>query len=315
MGAKERKGVMDVKQWIGRLLLSIYFCSAGYADHSPLLPRPQQIQYGTGGIAIRPMQIVFSAAPNAGDRFAAEELQSWIRNRTGLEVTIGSYGARVNGRLSVVLDREGTQDEPLAQPGDKPGPNSREAYDLSVTDRGVKIHARSSAGIFYGAQELRQLIEGAGAQAVLPVVEIHDWPSMAYRGTMVDISHGPLPTEKEIKRQIDFLARWKANQYYLYSEDSIELTGYPLLDAEARLTKEEVRRIVAYGRERHIDVIPNFDLYGHQHDLFRTEEYSDMSDQPHGTEFDPRNPKVLPLSADCSPFLWTGPNSFLITHS
>ena len=85
---------------------------------------------------------------------------------------------------------------------------------------------------------------------------------MAFRGTMVDISHGPLPTEKEIERQIDFLSRWKENQYYLYTEDSIELKGYPLLDLDGRLTQDEVRQIVAYGRQRHIDVIPNFDLYG-----------------------------------------------------
>jgi hypothetical protein len=28
---------------------------------------------------------------------------------------------------------------------------------------------------------------------------------------MVDTSHGPLPTEAEIRRQIDFHARWKNN--------------------------------------------------------------------------------------------------------
>jgi hypothetical protein len=200
--------------------------------------------------------------------------------------------------LAIVLDREGATDEPLALPGEKPGPDSREAYDLTVTGQGVKVHARSSAGIFYGLQTLRQLVEGEGSQASLPLVDVHDWPSMAYRGTMVDISHGPLPTEKEVERQLDFLARWKANQYYLYSEDSIELTGYPLLNPDGRLTKEEVRRIVAYGRERHIDVIPNFDLYGHQHDLFRVEQYSDLSDEAHGTEFDAGNPKVMTLLTD-----------------
>ena len=121
---------------------------------------------------------------------------------------------------------------------------------------------------------------------------------MTYRGTMVDISHGPLPREKEIEGELDFLARWKENQYYLYTENSIELTGYPLLDPEARSDEEEVRRIVAYGRKRHIDVIPNFDLYGHQHDLFRIEQYSGLSDEPHGTEFDAGNPKVMALMTD-----------------
>lgn len=280
------------------LLLCVLIGPVAYANHSPLLPRPQQIQYGSGNVVVHGMRIIFSSPPNEEDRFAAEELRSWMRERTGLEVAIESYGNSDSGALAIVLDREGAKDEPLALPGDKPGPDSREAYDLTVTEQGVKVHARSSAGIFYGLQTLRQLVEGEGPQAVLPLVEIHDWPSMAYRGTMVDISHGPLPTEKEVERQLDFLARWKANQYYLYSEDSIELKGYPLLNPDGRLTQDEVRRIVAYGRKRHIDVIPNFDLYGHQHDLFRVEQYSDLSDEPNGTEFDAGNPKVMPLMTD-----------------
>ena len=36
----------------------------------------------------------------------------------------------------------------------------------------------------------------------IPEVEIHDWPALAYRGFMMDTSHGPLPTEDEIKRRI-----------------------------------------------------------------------------------------------------------------
>ena len=49
--------------------------------------------------------------------------------------------------------------------------------------------------------------EGIGAQAVLPVVEIKDWPALAYRGVMVDMSHGALPTEQEVERQLEFLAK------------------------------------------------------------------------------------------------------------
>lgn len=280
------------------LLLCVPMWAVAYGEHSPLLPRPQQVQYGPGRITIQGLTISFALPASGEDRFVAGELSSWIQQRTGSEVPIESYGNGNEGKLTILLDREGVRDEQLALPGDKPGPDSREAYDLSVTEQGVKIHARSSAGIFYGAQTLRQLIEGEGLQAALPLVTIHDWPSLSFRGTMVDISHGPLPREKEIELELDFLARWKANQYYLYTEDSIELTGYPLLDPGARLTKDEVRRIVAYGRERHIDVIPNFDLYGHEHDLFRIEQYSDLSDVPHGTEFNAANPKVMPLLTD-----------------
>ena len=50
------------------------------------------------------------------------------------------------------------------------------------------------------------------------------------------------------------LARWKGNQYYFYSEASIALDGYPLLNPQGRFTKDSVRRIIAYGRERHVEL-------------------------------------------------------------
>jgi hypothetical protein len=280
------------------LLLCMFVGNRAYAVHNPLLPRPQQIHYGAGTVPLAGMKIAFLSTPSTEDRFAADELSKYLERRTGVRLPISNFGGSAAAGPVILLDRIAGTDQPLALPGDSPGPHSDEAYDLAVTAEGIRIHARSSTGIFYGVQTLRQLVEGSGSRAVLPQVEIHDWPSLAFRGTMVDISHGPLPTEKEIERQIAFLARWKGNQYYLYTEDSIELTGYPLLDPDGRLTQDEVRRIVAYGRQRHIDVIPNLDLYGHQHDLFRIEKYSELSDEPHGTEFDPRNPKVTPLLAD-----------------
>lgn len=288
---------MDRKK-VAPVVFFLLMGAVAFADHNTLLPRPQQIQYGSGGVPLRAVTIEFAGPPNQDDRFAAEELRKWIRSRTGLKVLVAAYGSSDNGSLPIILDREGKEDVPLALPGEKPGPDSREAYNLIVTASSVKIRALSSAGIYYGAQTLRQLIEGEGIQAVLPVVDIHDWPSMAYRGTMVDMSHGPLPLEKEIEQELDFLARWKANQYYLYTEDSVALSGYPLLNPNARLSQDEVRRIVAYGRERHIDIIPNFDLYGHQHDFFRIEQYAELSDEPHGTEFNAANEKVETLLTD-----------------
>lgn len=288
---------MRLARWVA-VVLCAAFSVAAFAQHMPLIPRPQQIHYGSGSLALEGLSITFARAPNAADRFSAKQLAAFLEKRTGIQLPVEPYGHGAEGGTTIVLDRVGEKDQPLALPGDKPGPNSYEAYDLTVTKRWVRIRAHSSAGIYHGVETLRQLVEKSGAGWVLPVVEIHDWPSLAFRGTMVDMSHGPLPTEKEIERELDFLARWKANQYYLYSEDSIQLKGFPLLDADGRLTDAEVRQIVAYGRQRHIDVIPNFDLFGHEHDLFRIEKYSDLSDLPHGTEFNPANPKVKVLLAD-----------------
>jgi hypothetical protein len=266
----------------------------GLAAHNPLLPRPQQIAYGTGHLAVRGLGIEFASPPSPEDRFAAAEFAKWLGSRVGAEIPV--RGTRSSGP-AIVLDRTGAVDA-LPMPGEKPGPDSREAYELKVTPSGATIRARSSAGIFYGAETLRQLVEGESEQASLPEATIHDWPSLAYRGTMVDMSHGPLPTVQEVERQLDFMARWKENQYYFYSEDSIELKGFPLLNPEGRFTQGDVRAIIAYARHRHIDVVPCLELYGHQHDLFRVERYSSLADLPHGTEFDPRNAEVMKLLAN-----------------
>lgn len=266
-------------------------CAAG---NHPLLPRPQEIHYGTSELPLRGLSICFASTPGAEDRFVAAELSRALSSRAEVAIPIRERGRCERG---ISLERTGGVDA-LPVPGEQPGPNSREAYKLKVTTDGVTITARSSAGLFYAAQTLRQLAVGAGAQAALPIVEIKDWPALAYRGVMVDMSHGALPTEREVDRQLDFLARWKINQYYLYTEGSIELKGFPLVNPDGRFTQDEVRRLIVYGRERHIDVVPCLELFGHLHDLFRIEKYSDLSDLPHGTEFDPSNPEVMTLLAD-----------------
>jgi hexosaminidase len=277
------------------LLVRIFPVKAWAAEgHHVLLPQPQQIHYGPHRIPVRGLGIRLMADPSVEDRFAAQQLSSCLSDVAKEPVRV-SQGE--TGRTLIVLKRTGEVGA-LPLPGEHPGPTSREAYTLKVTPERSEVQATSSAGLFYAVQTFCQLIEGSAAEAAIPEVEIHDWPSFAYRGTMMDMSHGPLPTEDEIKRQLDFLARWKANQYYLYSEASIELAGYPLLNPEGRLSKDEIRRIVAYGSERHIDVVPNLELYAHLHDLFRVEEYSQLSDLPHGVEFDPSNPGVMPLLSD-----------------
>jgi hypothetical protein len=268
------------------------------AAHSPLLPKPQQIQYGPGRLPLRGLHIGLAGNVADEDRFAASELASILSARSTTLIRIAE--SPDGPGPSILLKRTGPVAS-LPLPGERPGPDSREAYRLKITALGGEIEATSSAGLYYGVQTLLQLVEGDGEGATLPEAQIHDWPSLAYRGTMIDMSHGPLPTENEVKRQIDFLARWKANQYYIYSEGAIELDGYPLLNPEGRFAKEQIRRIIAYGRERHVDVIPFLELYGHLHDLLRIELYSGLGAYPHSVELDPANPNVTSLLAD-----WAG---------
>ena len=229
------------------------------AGHPVLVPQPQQVQYGEGRLPVAGLSVVLASPATQEDAFAVKRLTEGLTDRGG------SPGAH-----TIRMTRTGPVNA-LPGDGEQTGPGSRESYHLKITPAGGEVRARSSAGLFYAAETLLQLVEGTGKDASVPAVEIDDWPSLAYRGVMFDLSHGPLPTEDEIKRQIDFLARWKGNQYYFYSELSIELKGYPLINPGGRYTQDQVRRIIAYARERHVDVVPCLEFYGHLHDLFRIE--------------------------------------------
>ena len=258
------------------------------ADHNALLPRPQQVQYGSGTLAVRGLTVQFTSPPSAEDLFAAEQLASRLSSiaQTKTEIEKGKSASR-----AITLNRTG---EGGALPADteNTGPESRESYTLQVTPQGAEIRARSSAGIFYGVQTLLQMVEGTRVEAVLPVAEVKDWPALAYRGVMIDFSEGELIRVSEAERQIDLMARFKANQYYFYSEASIEFEGYEVVNPKGRYSREEVRHVIEYARQRHIDVVPCMELYGHMHNLFRFEKYADLGLPRYGGEFDPRNPRM-----------------------
>jgi N-acetyl-beta-hexosaminidase len=146
-----------------------------------------------------------------------------------------------------------------------------------VSKNKVLVNAKSDAGIFYAMQTLEQMIISDKTNSYIPGTEIDDYPEMAYRGVMVDFSHGGLLTVQEIMNQIDFLARWKMNQYYFYNEVSIEIKGYPLINYNACYSQEQIKKIVSYARKKHIDVIPFVNFYGHLHELLRLEKYEGLA--------------------------------------
>lgn len=262
--------------------------------HTTLLPKPQQVQYGATNIPIEGLTIHFANTPTVEDDFAANQMAARLSAKTQQPVEIGKGRG---SRHAIVLNRTGNGSD-LPADGETTGPDSRESYFLKVTTNGVEIRAPSSTGLFYGVQTLLQLVETQGARAVLPECEIHDWPALAYRSFMMDFSHGQLLRVSEIERQLDELARFKANQYFFYSELSIEYEGYELVNPDGRYTRDEIRHIIDYARQRHIDVVPCMELYGHMHDLFRVEKFADVGLPRYGDEFDPRNPHTLEVIDD-----------------
>src|SRR5512141_2227600 len=171
-----------------------------------------------------------------------------------------------------------------------------EGYAIVSDARGLVVIAPTAAGLFYGAQTVKQLIRGSGGSASLERVTIRDWPAMRYRGFHDDLSRGPVPTLEFQKKQMRLLAAYKVNVYSPYFEHTLAYTSNPLSGPPGgTMTPAQVRELVAYAAQYHIDVIPEQEAFGHLHHLLKYEIYSALGETPHGHVLAPGQPGALPL--------------------
>ncbi|MFE7550647.1 beta-N-acetylhexosaminidase [Streptomyces gardneri] len=174
-----------------------------------------------------------------------------------------------------------------------------EAYRLDVVaDQGVEITGGGPAGVFWGAQTLRQLLGPdafrrapmrQGAVAGVTAQTIEDAPRFAWRGLLLDVARHFLPKD-DVLRYLDLLAAHKLNVFHFHLTDDqgwrIEIKRHPRLTEVGAwrsrskwghrasplwddtphggfYTQDDIREIVAYAAERHITVVPEIDLPGH----------------------------------------------------
>jgi hexosaminidase len=191
------------------------------------------------------------------------------------DVTRGSVVVRSARHADIQLEIVAPEAPRL--PGD-------EAYELRVSGDGIRLLARTSAGLVRGTQTLRQMLPPSGSgnqprRVTLPVVTIEDAPRFAWRGAMLDVGRHFL-TVSEVERFIDLLALHKMNvlHWHLTEDQGWRLASarYPRLTEVGSwrtevdgtrhggfYTREEVQRVVAYAARRHITVVPEIEMPGH----------------------------------------------------
>ena len=150
-----------------------------------------------------------------------------------------------------------------------------EAYELHVKEKGIVIKYATEAGRFYAEQSLKQLAD----DVVMYCGVIKDEPHLPWRGLMLDESRHFFG-KQEVFRILDLMARYKLNRFHWHLSDDqgwrVEIKAYPDLttvggigcntdrNAPAKFyAQDEIREIVAYAAERHIEVIPEIDMPGH----------------------------------------------------
>ena len=169
-------------------------------------------------------------------------------------------------------------------------PENSEAYQIIVAEHIIKISAGTSAGIFYGIQTLRKSLPVGSkcSKTAFPAGVINDWPRFAYRGMHLDVSRHFFPIDS-VKVYIDAMALHNLNRFHFHLTDDqgwrIEIKKYPNLTEIGAwrsgtligktmafdtirhggfYTQEELKDLVKYAADRHITIIPEIDLPGHQ---------------------------------------------------
>jgi hexosaminidase len=162
-----------------------------------------------------------------------------------------------------------------------------EGYTIDVTGNGITVEAKTPQGVFYGLQTLMQLLpaeiespEIVKTAWTIPNVSIKDEPRFKYRGQHLDVCRHFLDVDY-IKKQLDVLAMFKINKFHWHlTEDQgwrIESKKYPKLNSASvkrtegegnvygpyYYTHEQIKEVVAYAKERFIEVIPEVELPGH----------------------------------------------------
>lgn len=251
------------------LFLCILFGSgqAGAQSECPVIPRPASSSRVDAVFQLNPGTSIncrdASLAPLAGF------LQQQLLRYTGI-----AAGRELAGpATTIVLEADKTEREVIS---------AKEGYSIEMRGDRVLIRAATTAGMFNGIATFLQLARLAPAGAKgrgIPCWNIEDAPYYAWRGVMLDESRHFYGMET-VKFILDWMAFYKLNRFHWHLTDSpgwrIEIQKYPRLTLvggigdhtdplapAAYYTQEEIAEIVAYARQRHIEIIPEIDMPGH----------------------------------------------------
>lgn len=196
-------------------------------------------------------------AINIADEFSRvkADAQRFIKERTNIILDEQGYG------ISCAIDGKITE---------------KERYVLQLTQTNATLTAGNEEGLFRGMQTLKQLL-------VQPLCEccIDDAPRTPKRGFMLDVGRYFYPIN-DIKQIIEWASIYKLNYFHIHlTEDQgwrFESKKYPLLTQKGShrshtnfnckkeggfYTQDELKELVAFARERFIEIIPEIDMPGH----------------------------------------------------
>ncbi len=266
------------------LMAGTFAMAADVVADYQIVPLPNEINMLEGSpFVIDGKTVITFSSENVGLQKNAGFLQEYVKDLSGIELQIAPQKKikKSDAGILLIINQE---------------ISNSEGYTITVSEKNIIVEAATGAGCFYAVQTLRKSISNGLAiagqtsseQIVMPAVMIADEPSFAYRGVMLDCARHFFSVST-VKDFIDMLALHNVNRFHWHLTDDqgwrIEIKRYPRLtefgsqrtgtvignnsdvDDETPYggyyTQDEIREVIAYAADRHIEIIPEIDMPGH----------------------------------------------------
>jgi hexosaminidase len=291
-------------------LIGIVFfwgCSDKQASNTQpsIIPIPNQLELKKGSFRINGRTDIVFNSDNDNVKALADGLKSKLSAFIGKELKTSQLEG-TQSKNSILLNLDETLNGTLGKEGYKMSVESS-GIEISAPEAAGLFYGVQSLYQLLPAEIYGDPSEQTGKETDLtvPCIEITDYPEFSWRGMHLDVSRHFFPKEF-VKKYIDLIALHKMNVFHWHLTDDngwrIEIDKYPLLTEVAAwradredmpwdnrtqqrsgekatyggfYTKEDIREIVAYAKERFVTVIPEIEMPGHSSEVFAAyPEYS-----------------------------------------
>lgn len=271
---------------IGLVVLSA--CETMNENDVYLIPEPAQVEVRDGFFNLNNETRIEMAYTTDTIYCVADYLKELLHRAYSLDIDIVNKNSNTGNAIVFEISED---------------VSNSEGYEIDVSTNGIQIKAKEAAGLFYGVQTLRQLLERNGGTThdktvkyLIPEVKIIDTPRFKWRGLHLDVSRHFFSVDF-IKTYIDFMVRYKLNVFHWHLVDGpgwrIPIDAYPKLTEEGAwrvdktdkdwnwretemgkptdgrptyggyYSKDDIREIVQYAQERFVQIVPEIEMPGH----------------------------------------------------
>ena len=264
---------------VGIIAMALISCSGNLkkADYN-VIPLPKNITENTNDNPFIISKKVSITYPTQQSDLAKEAgfLSEYLNEILGYSLKVESSETFKEGAINLMVDPSQFSE--------------KDSYRIIVNENNINIIASETSSLFYAIQTLRKSLpfDAKNENIEMPAGEIYDYPRFGYRGAMLDVSRHIFPLDS-VKEYIEVMALHNMNKFHLHLTDDqgwrMEIKKYPELTkvgawrAGTKIgksetfdtiryggfyTQEELRELVQYAADRHITIIPEIDLPGHQ---------------------------------------------------